>query len=103
MTLKTQYEADRALLLGSELPWVETVTYNGAAVSASFQIRTEETTEGRRQVAEIIVSAADVAAPAYRDAVVIDGATWRVMRTLSSDNYTHRLELIKDESPGWGR
>jgi hypothetical protein len=79
------------------------VTYNGAAVSASFQIKTEETAEGRRQVAEIIVSAADVAAPVYRDAVVIAGDTWRVLRTISSDTYSHRLELLRDEAPGWGR
>jgi hypothetical protein len=103
VTLRDQYEADRALWLGSELPWVQSVTYNGAAVSASFQIKTEETAEGRRQVAEIIVSAADVAAPAYRDAVVIAGETWRVLRTISSDTYSHRLELLRDEAPGWGR
>ena len=101
MTLRDQYEADRSLWLGSELPWVQSVTYNGTTVSASFQIKTEELTDGRRESADLIVSAADVSAPAYRDAVVFSGKTWRVLRIISSDSYSHRLELLRDEAPGW--
>ncbi len=103
MTLRDQYEADRSLLLGSELPWVATVTYNGTPVSASFQIKSEEMSDGRRESAELIVSDAAVAAPAYRDTVVVGGATWHVMRVVSSDLYSHRLELYKDENPVWQR
>lgn len=99
MTLKTQYEADRALLLSTELPWVQSVTYKGAAVSASFQIKTEDMSSGRSESAELIVSAADVATPAYRDAVVVAGVTWYVLRVVSSDGYSHRLELYRDENP----
>ena len=103
MTLRDQYEADRALWLSGELPWVQSVTYNGASVSASFQIKSEELADGRRESAELIVSAADVPAPAYRDAVVVDGATWRVLRLVTSDTYSHRLELTKAENPIWQR
>lgn len=103
MTLRDQYEADRSLWLGSELPWVQSVTYNGTTVSASFQIKTEELADGRRESAELIVSAADVSAPAYRDAVVVDGDTWRVLRVVSSDTYSYRLELTKAENPIWQR
>lgn len=103
MTLRDQYEADRDLLLSSELPWVQSVTYNGDTVSASFQIKSEEMADGRRESAELIVSLEDVATPAYRDTVALDGATWRVMRILSSDRYSHRLELFRDENPIWNR
>ncbi len=103
MTLRSQYEADRSLLLSTELPWVQSVTYNGTIVSASFQIKTEEVEGGRRESAELIVSAAAVAAPAYRDLVVVAGASWRVMRALSGDGYSHRLELFRDENPIWAR
>ena len=103
MTLRDQYEADRSLWLGSELPWVQPVTYNGTAASASFQIKSEELADGRRESAELIVSAADVTAPAYRDTVVVGGATWRVLRVVSSDLYSHRLELYRDENPIWQR
>ena len=103
MTLRDQYEADRDLLLSGELPWVPSVTYSGNTVSASFQIKSEELADGRRESAELIVSSEDVAAPAYRDAVVVDGATWRVMRIISSDRYSHRLELYREENPVWKR
>lgn len=99
MTLRTQYEADRDLLLGSELPWVQSVTYNGSTVSASFQIKSEDMADGRRESAELIVSADDIASPAYRDAVVVAGATWHVMRILSSDGSSHKLELYRGERP----
>jgi hypothetical protein len=79
------------------------VTYNGATVSASFQIKTEELAEGRRESAELIVSAAAVPAPAYRDAVVVGGETWRVLRLVSSDTYSHKLELTRAENPVWQR
>lgn len=103
MALRDQYEADRALLLGTELPWVQSVTYNGSAVSASFQIKTEDEADARRESAELIVSAAAVPAPAYRDEVVYSGVTWHVLRTVSSDGVTHRLELYRGEQPVWRR
>jgi hypothetical protein len=103
VTLREQYEADRDLLLSTELPWVQSVTYTGDTVSASFQIKSEEMADGRRESAELIVSNEDVAAPAYRDAVIVDGVTWRVMRILSSDRSSHRLELFRDENPVWAR
>jgi hypothetical protein len=103
LTLRDQYEADRDLLLSTELPWVQSVAYNGNTVSASFQIKAEDTADGRRETAELIVSAAVVAVPAYRDTVVYDGTTWHVMKVLSSDGVTHKLELYSGEQPVWTR
>lgn len=103
MTLRTQYEADRSLLLSTELPWVQSVAYNGTAVSASFQIKSEDAEGARRDSAELIVSADDVASPSYRDEVVYDGITWHVLRVVSSDGVTHRLELYRGEQPVWRR
>lgn len=103
MTLRDQYEADRSLLLSTELPWVRSVAYNGTTVSASFQIKAEDVDGGRKEAAELIVSAASVASPAYRDAVVVGTDTWHVMRKISSDGYTHRLELYRAENPIWQR
>ena len=103
MTLRDQYEADRSLLLSTELPWVQSVTYTGTTVSASFQIKTEDVEGARRESAELIVSADDVASPAYRDDVVYNGITWHVLRVISSDGVTHRLELYRGEQPVWRR
>ena len=99
MTLKSQYEADRDLMLSSELPWVQSVTYNGETVSASFQINSEESEDGRRESAELLVSTDDVPLPSYRDTVVVSGVTWYVLRVISGDTYSNRLELYRAEKP----
>ena len=76
-------------------------TYNGVSIPAHFSREEAEVLDasGRGERAVLEVRASDVSAPAYRDAVVVAGVTWYVLRVLSSDGYSHRLELYRDESP----
>jgi len=106
MTLKTPAEQaadDLAALYSTDLPWVRTVTYAGAEIPAivNFDQDLKDETESAFARAEIMVRASDVAAPAYRDEVVIDSATWYVRRILSGDGLAWKLELISDERPLW--
>ena len=55
------------------------------------------TSQVRRGIAEVQV--ADVATPVYRTAVVISGTTWYMMRVISGDEYTWRVELETNERP----
>jgi hypothetical protein len=59
--------------------------------------------------AVIEVAKSDVAEPAYRDSVIIDGVTWYVYRDLRSgegwtgDGLSWRIPIIRDERPGMTR
>lgn len=76
-------------------------TYKGVSIPAHFSREEAEVVNasGRGETATLEVRATDVASPAYRDAVVVAGVTWYVLRVLSSDGYSHRLELYRGERP----
>lgn len=99
MTFLAQLHEDMAHMLDTDV-FAETVTYNGAAISAVIIIKESAQVEGKHNkmvdTAEAFVRVADVAEPAYRDTIVADGRTWNVAKTLDSDTAGHRLAL---ESP----
>jgi hypothetical protein len=78
-------------------------TYNGVSIPAHFSREEAEVVNasGRGERAALEVRASDVVTPAYRDTVVVGADTWHVMRVLSSDGYSHRLELYRGEKPVW--
>lgn len=102
MTLSDQLTSDLSIFYDTD-EFAETVTYNGSAIPAIVDYKTNLDDAGSRgsamAIAEISVRASDVAAPAYRDTVVIGSVTWKVRRTLSGDGKEWKLELYRDERP----
>ncbi|MEE4112713.1 MAG: hypothetical protein V2I40_07855 [Desulfobacteraceae bacterium] len=89
---------------GSE--YAETITYDGADISALVTYG-GGSTNSVAETAVIEVKVSDVPAPAYRDAVVIAGETWRVYRdkmqeaVITGDGYTWKIPIKKDERPNF--
>jgi len=86
--------------------YAETITYAGESISALVAYGGGSTnTVAETAVIEVKVS--DVAAPAYRDTVVIAGETWRVYRdkaqeaVITGDGYTWKIPIKKDERPSF--
>lgn len=90
MTLKTQMATDLAAFFNSD-EFAESVTYAGTAITAVvmpgeiMEAGGSMTAERTVKRATLFVKATDVAAPAYRDSVVIDGETWRVIQIHGED------------------
>jgi hypothetical protein len=90
MTLKTQMATDLAVFFNSS-EFAESVTYAGTAITAvvmpgqAIEAGGSMTAERTVKRATLFVKASDVAAPAYRDAVVIDGDTWHVIQIPGED------------------
>jgi hypothetical protein len=78
-----------------------TVTYNSVAIVAIWTPGENQADNPPSTVREgrLEVKITDVAAPAYRDSVIIDGVTWRVRRVISGDEYTWLLALETSERP----
>ena len=51
---------------------------------------------GTRISATLEVRDADVPDPGYKDTAVIDGETWTVLRVLSGDGFSWKLEIERD-------
>jgi len=82
--------------------FAESVTYAGSAITAIFTPADnldEDEGGSALAMATLEVKVSDVAAPAYRDAVVVGSATWAVRKILSGDKDVWRLELYRDERP----
>jgi len=71
-----------------------TVTYAGSSIAAVVEYG-ENGPDSIMAVITVMVS--DVAAPAYRDAVVISGNTWRVQQTISGDGHVWILSIMRGE------
>lgn len=102
MTLKTQKPTDLAAQFNTD-EHAETVAYLGVDIPAIVD-RGEDLDDrdmGRSLMAvmQITVKASDVAAPDYRDTVVVDSATWYVRRILEGAGDIWTLELTRDERP----
>ena len=82
-------------------------TYNGSSVTVladdfGGDREREAPADGHMAVGSIEVKKDDVSSPAYRDPVVIDGTTYRVLKIESHDWYSWKLVLYRDERPGPG-
>jgi len=82
------------------------ITYDGETVRAHVQYGGRSTgTVANTAVIEVKV--ANVAAPTYRDPVIIDGVTWRVYRDreqeaiIQGDGYVWQVPIKRDERPGF--
>lgn len=103
MTLKTQMATDLAAFFNAG-EFGESVTYAGTAITAVVTERRgtgEEnvmTAERTVKQASLYVKASDVAAPAYRDAVVIGSDTWHVIQIPGTDEEGVWMLGIEKES-----
>ena len=100
-SLSQQESEDLSAVHFSTDAWAQTVTYNGTDISAILVEYTKD--DNRRDTAKIQVRAADVAAPDYRDTVVISGDTWTVKRWTEGDGIAWEILLEKSVRPGFER
>lgn len=100
MTPKTQMTTDLSVFFNTD-EFAEPITYAGSSITAVVEIGAapKREDEAHLQRAEIWIKRSDVSDPAYRDKVVIDSVTWRVLGTLMSDDDICQLELFRDERP----
>jgi hypothetical protein len=77
----------------------QTVTYKTVAIPAHFSRDEVLDGSGRSDHGTLEVRASDVPVPAYQDTVVIGTETWKVLKLISSDGYSHRIELYRGENP----
>ena len=102
MTFKSQMETDLDVFFDEE-HFAESVTYNGEEILAvvDYGEDLDEVTgnETNRVADTVMIKASDVAAPAYRDTVVIGDYTYTVLRRKSGDGDMWTLELSRDERP----
>jgi hypothetical protein len=98
------FSDNRSIFEGVFARMAESVTYNGADIPGSVTYGEDPAARaGRPGVmaeAELEVLRRDVSAPAYRDTVLIDGATWRVRYVITGDEWGWRLAISNDERLG---
>lgn len=100
MTFATQLATDVAAFFDTT-EFATTVTYAGESISAivSYNDNLDEQSGSAVATAILWVKVTDVAAPAYRDAVVIEAVTWYMRKILFGDGHIWQLELERDERP----
>lgn len=89
--------------------FAETVTYNGAEITAMVEVVVIDRVENDGTIAELTVKATDVAKPTYRDTIVIASGllagTWKVYRDrtrqmlVRGDDNVWVVPIINDERP----
>lgn len=85
--------------------FAESVTYAGNAITAIVERslgkrENSVTAQGSVKQATLFVKESDVSAPAYRDAVVIDGDTWHVIEIPGrAEEGIWRLEIETEMKP----
>ena len=103
VSLKEQIENDLDSVFFDTDEFARTVTYDGVDISVIFTHKKdpEKLSDSLREEGELRVKVSDVPTPAYRDPVVIDGNTWRMMEIVEGGEYTWKLKIAKDERPTW--
>lgn len=99
-------ETDLSVLFNLD-EFARTVTYNGTDIPAivDFGLESQRYGPSSAKAAVLYVKNSDVAAPAYRDTVVMDGATWRVFRdrdqdvVIEGDGHVWKIPVTRDERP----
>lgn len=104
MTFSTQLTTDLSVFFNTD-EFAQSVTYAGSAIDALVLFGENLDAAGSRESAQanghLVVKVSDVAAPAYRDAVVIGSVTWRVRRIIYGDGQVWKLEIYRDQRPVW--
>jgi len=100
MTFQDLLSSDLARFFNAD-EFAETISYNGSNVPAIFAYseNPDDVGDATQAVAEIYVKTSDVAAPNYRDVVIIGATTWYVRRIKEGAGYTWLLELYRNERP----
>ncbi len=98
MSFSSQMTQDESVFFNPD-EFAVTVTYNGSVIPAHvfYGEAPERGSNAHASVAKLKVLKSDVAAPAYKDPVVIDSVTWKVDRVLSGDGFTWMVEIRTDE------
>jgi hypothetical protein len=103
MTLRDQILADLDAVVFNLGEFAETITYNGVAISAVVDRRggPSKASAGVFFDAFIRVKKSDVAAPAYRVPVIIDGKTWFTGKPEDAEGgeYTWRIPVVSSARP----
>jgi len=101
LTFKDQMESDLAAFFNTN-EFAESVTYAGTVITAIVEPEQDQqmTPERTAKRAALFVKVGNVATPAYRDAVVIDGDTWRVIQIPGEDEEgVWKLGIEKESRP----
>ena len=102
MTLSDQMQTDLGVFFNAE-EHAQAITYNGAPIYAveSFSNLMDQNQAAVKKVKTLWVKVSDVASPAYRDTVVINGVTWYVgpEEEHQGDQFVWELPLYRDERP----
>lgn len=102
MTLKSDMTEALDDLLEDE-EFGEQIIYKGVTIQAIVDIGVGSASTYRSGAVvdqgKIEVRVADVAAPKIYDPLVIRGGTWQVLRTLSSNFFSHVIEISSNERP----
>jgi hypothetical protein len=102
MTLAAQMQTDLSVFFNAD-EHAQAITYNSAAIDAveSFSNLMSKDDGAVKKVKTVWVKVSDVASPAYRDTVVINGITWYVgpEEEHQGDQFVWELPLYRDERP----
>lgn len=103
MTLAAQLTTDLGVFFNVN-EFAQVVTYNSViinAVESYAELMPENERISIKRQKIIYVKASDVAAPAYRDTVIINGVTWHVGPENEHEDLrgTWKLPLYRDERP----
>ena len=93
--------ADQAIFHNTDLPWAQTVAWDGIDIDAEFKYG-EDIDEQSGVVITVLmlwVKKGDVPAPTYRTTVVVEGVTWYYRRREQGDGVNWHLIFTTDERP----
>jgi nitrogen regulatory protein PII len=101
MTLRAIIAADLDDVFFDVDEFAESITYNGTTIMAIVEYGKQRAKDAIVFDAEILVKASDVPIPTYRDTVVIDGVTFKVLQDAESqpsgDGFTWRIPVMRNE------
>jgi hypothetical protein len=91
---------DNALAAWFAADFADTVIYNGTQIYGHV-VYDGGGSGANAKHGTVIVQVSDVAIPAYRDTVVIDGETWTVVdhNGVDGDGHTWSIPVVRDEKP----
>lgn len=104
MSFATALEQDLSTFFSTDDFVQETITYSGSSVNALVNYgdsgrNIEYNKDYKATKAIILVKQSDVTLPAYRDVIVIGGATWYAQRNIEGDGYVWSVGIERAELP----
>lgn len=104
MAFSTALEQDLSVFFSTDDFVQETITYSGVSIGALVDYGdSDKDREYNRDYktikAIILVKQSDVTLPAYRDVIIIGGATWYAQRNVEGDGYVWSIGIERMERP----